>query len=65
VTARGKRILRDLALPHREDLRSAGFAILRALKKALAGAGNMRNSRRDTAPLQNFKRVRSKRSHFI
>ena len=59
LTARGKRILRDLALPHRKDLRSAGFAILRALKKALAGIGNMQNPRREPAPLQNFKRVRS------
>ena len=59
LTARGKRILRDLALPHREELRSAGFAILRALKKALAAGRKIRSSRGATADSHNFKRVRS------
>jgi len=59
LTPRGKRILRDLALPHREELRSAGFAILRALKKALAGSA-MRGSRRETVVSNSFKRDRSR-----
>ena len=58
LTARGKRILRDLALPHRQELRSAGFAILRALKKALDGGSQIDNARiRKT--VRNFKRAAS------
>ena len=58
LTTRGKRILRDLALPHREELRSAGFAILNALKKALGGR-EMYHSRGETPGSQNLKRARS------
>ncbi len=59
LTARGKRILRDLALPHREELRSAGFAILRALKKALVSGGHIRSARGGKTAAQNFKRAAS------
>ena len=37
LTPRGEKILRDLALHHRDELRSAGPGLVGALKKVLAG----------------------------
>lgn len=51
-TPRGERILRELSLPHRAELKSAGPTLLRALKAAISNAGRprgSRNSRRQAA----------------
>ncbi len=51
-TPRGERILRELSLPHRAELKSAGPTLLRALEAAISHAGKLpgsRNSRRQAA----------------
>lgn len=53
LTVRGLEILRQVALPHRADLRSSGLTILRALQTVMAhvgsktGAGRTTRSRRE------------------
>lgn len=39
LTGRGEEILRQVALPHRAELRSSGLTILRALQTVMAHAG--------------------------
>lgn len=39
LTGRGEEILRQVALPHRADLRSSGLTLLRALQTVMAHAG--------------------------
>jgi DNA-binding MarR family transcriptional regulator len=39
LTGRGEEILRQVALPHRADLRSSGLSLLRALQTVMAHAG--------------------------
>jgi len=39
LTDKGERILRDLSLSHREELRMQGPALLRSLKRVMADAG--------------------------
>ena len=49
LTSRGERLLKDLTLAHRAELRSAGPTLLRALNAALAQAGRgraVKNARR-------------------
>jgi DNA-binding MarR family transcriptional regulator len=46
ITSRGERILRQLALHHRNLLRSAGPALVRALEDAVSGAEPSRRSPR-------------------
>ncbi|MFZ0335054.1 MAG: MarR family transcriptional regulator [Candidatus Acidiferrales bacterium] len=46
LTARGEEILRQVALPHRAELRSSGLTILRALQTVMAHTASPRaNSR--------------------
>ncbi|HEU5453853.1 MAG TPA: MarR family transcriptional regulator [Terriglobales bacterium] len=44
LTPRGDKVLRDLALYHREELRELAPGLVRSLKKAISGAG--RSARR-------------------
>ncbi|MGH9745745.1 MAG: MarR family transcriptional regulator [Candidatus Acidiferrales bacterium] len=46
LTRRGERLLKDLTLSHRAELRSAGPTLLRALNAALAQAGRARKARK-------------------
>jgi DNA-binding MarR family transcriptional regulator len=47
LTGRGEEILRQVALPHRAELRSSGLTILRALQTVMAHTASPRaNSRR-------------------
>jgi DNA-binding MarR family transcriptional regulator len=40
LTPRGEKVLRDLSLHHRAELRSAGPALVAALRRAMRGAQN-------------------------
>jgi len=40
LTPRGEKVLRELSLHHREELRSAGPALVAALRRAMRGARN-------------------------
>jgi DNA-binding MarR family transcriptional regulator len=48
LTPRGEKVLRDLSLHHRAELRSAGPALVDALRRAMRGARNA-NGHRGTA----------------
>jgi DNA-binding MarR family transcriptional regulator len=50
LTGKGERILRDLSLPHRAELRSASRAMLRVLRAAIANAGRARVARISREP---------------
>jgi len=44
LTPRGEKVLRDLSLHHREELGSAGPALVAALRRAMRGARNSNGS---------------------
>lgn len=46
LTSRGEEILREVALPHRAELRSSGLTILRALQTVMAHANTRGAARR-------------------
>ena len=56
LTSRGEEILRQVALPHRADLRSSGRTILRALQIVMAHTGTRTNARRNSFSQQARKR---------
>ncbi|MGA8143329.1 MAG: MarR family transcriptional regulator [Candidatus Acidiferrales bacterium] len=56
LTRRGERLLKDLTLTHRAELRSAGPTLLRALTAALGQSGRGGNSRK--GKLRALRRVR-------
>jgi DNA-binding MarR family transcriptional regulator len=49
LTPKGERVLRDLSLHHRAELRSAGPTLVKALRRAMRGARIANGSRRTTA----------------
>jgi DNA-binding MarR family transcriptional regulator len=50
LTSRGDEILRQVALPHRSELRSSGLTILRALQTVMAHALRHNNSHHRARP---------------
>jgi DNA-binding MarR family transcriptional regulator len=49
LTSRGERLLKNLTLPHRAELRSTGPTLLRALKEAIEPRGRVRGRTRGRA----------------
>jgi len=46
LTTKGEKVLQELSLHHRTELRSAGPALVEALRRAMRGARNSNGSRR-------------------
>jgi DNA-binding MarR family transcriptional regulator len=53
LTSRGEEILRQVALPHRAELRSSGLTILRALQTVMAHANAHRGMQRRNRKVRN------------
>lgn len=49
LTPKGERVLRELSMHHREELRNAGPALLGALRRAIEGLRNSGSSDRKSA----------------
>lgn len=49
LTAKGEKVLRELSLHHRAELRSAGPALVTALRRAMRGARNANGFRKTAA----------------
>jgi DNA-binding MarR family transcriptional regulator len=49
LTPKGEKVLQELSLHHRAELRSAGPALVEALRRAMRGTGNSNGSRRKPA----------------
>jgi DNA-binding MarR family transcriptional regulator len=49
LTPKGERVLRDLSLHHRAELRSAGPALVKALRRAMRGSGATNGTSRNAA----------------
>ena len=56
LTPRGEKVLRELSLHHRAELRSAGPALVAALRRAMRGARNSNGFQRDKAAARKRRR---------
>jgi DNA-binding MarR family transcriptional regulator len=52
LTPKGERVLRDLTIHHRQELRMQGPALIRALRRMMAGGGTGRKGVRSDSPLK-------------
>lgn len=57
LTLRAEDKLRQIALPHRTELRSAGRTLLHALEAVMNGAGRGKSSRRGSGPQESNRRA--------
>jgi len=51
LTPKGDKVLRDLSLHHKRELRNAGPSLLLALKRVIANGGSLSRARRSSEKL--------------